>query len=53
MIHFLLFNQLTMYCIFSNLEGYINIFYTPTPLHQKIVLGGYINYETEMIHLLI
>ena len=41
-----------MYCIFSNFGGYRNIFYTPTPLHQKIVFGGYKNDVTEMIHLL-
>ena len=32
--------------------GYRNIFYMPTPLHQKNCLGGIKNDVTEMIHLL-
>ena len=53
MIH-LLFNQLTIYCIFLNLGG-IEIFLYPHPLTQKIVFGGRgykKNDVTEMIHLL-
>ena len=41
-----------MYWIFSNWGGYRNGFYTPTTLHQKIVLGGYKNNVTGIIHLL-
>ena len=49
---YLLFNQLTMYGIFSNLGGHRNIFYTKMPLHQKNCFGGIKNDVTEMIHLL-
>ena len=53
MIH-LLFNQLTIYCIFLILGG-IEIFLYPHPLTQKIVFWGegiQKNDVTEMIHLL-
>ena len=54
MIQLLTFQSIKNVFYFLNLGGYRNMFYRPTPLHQKNKLfwGGIKNDVTEMIHLL-